>query len=153
ITSVAFSPDDTRIAASCHDGTVQLWDPAGGRRVGSPLRHPFHVGSLAFSPEGKILYTAFGQSTRSGLMRWDVERGESLDPPIERAIVPRSEWVHRVVLSPDGRVLLLADSLSLQRRDAATLQPLGPPRVVPTLWGLAFAPDSRSFITCHGRYG
>ena len=37
MTSVAFSPDGTRIVSGSSDNTVRLWDAATGQPVGQPL--------------------------------------------------------------------------------------------------------------------
>src|SRR5262249_38411022 len=55
--SIAFSPDGTRLATSSRDGIVRVFDVAEGRDraalvTGSPL-----VTGLAFSPDGRRLYS------------------------------------------------------------------------------------------------
>ena len=52
MTSVAFSPDGTRIASGGFDNTVRVWDPATGKPVGDPLTgHTGPVWSVAFRAE------------------------------------------------------------------------------------------------------
>ncbi len=53
MTSVAFSPDGTRIASGSDDNTVRVWDAATGQPIGEPLTgHTGSVHSVAFSPDG-----------------------------------------------------------------------------------------------------
>ncbi|KAL4080761.1 WD40-repeat-containing domain protein, partial [Scleroderma citrinum] len=61
VTSVAFSPDGTRIVSGSFDRTVRIWDAdrgvqignPRGVQIGSPLEgHTSYVTSVAFSPDG-----------------------------------------------------------------------------------------------------
>jgi len=63
---LALSPDGKLVAAQCHDGTVKVWDVAGGRIVASL---PGTTTQPAFSPDGKTL--AFGCADGS-VQLWDV---------------------------------------------------------------------------------
>jgi WD40 repeat protein len=64
ITSVAFSPDHAHIAAGYADGSLRLWDAAGGvGRYETPLftadiRHTESVNSLDFDPRGRYVASA-----------------------------------------------------------------------------------------------
>ena len=44
VTSVAFSPDGTRIASGSDDNTVRLWDAATGKPIGAPAHRPHRRG-------------------------------------------------------------------------------------------------------------
>jgi WD40 repeat protein len=57
---VAFSSGGTLLATADCDGTVLLWNPATGRRVGAPLHVSARYGApaVAFSHDGTLLATA-----------------------------------------------------------------------------------------------
>ncbi|MFI1018158.1 helix-turn-helix domain-containing protein [Streptomyces sp. NPDC020965] len=81
VTALTFSPDGSLLAVGDSSGTVQLWDVASSRPLGSPLPTPGDpVLSLAFDADGHTLYTA---GLYAGLETYDI------DPPRLAATVCR----------------------------------------------------------------
>src|SRR5207245_1841803 len=80
--ALAFSPDG-KILASVADETVKLWDVANGqerftlaRSVSVPLEPKPQL--IAFSPNGKLLATAWSGLPGRSVKVWDVGTGKAL---------------------------------------------------------------------------
>jgi eukaryotic-like serine/threonine-protein kinase len=72
-----FSPDGTRLAAPCADGTVRVWDTGSERPrfvLGGELADSKY--SVAFSPDGRFL-AAVGERSAKGLV-WNLTDGRPL---------------------------------------------------------------------------
>ncbi|KAG6332621.1 hypothetical protein ID866_6466 [Astraeus odoratus] len=128
VTSVAFSPDGTRIVSGSYDSTVRVWDtnrvafsPNGIRIVSgsddTTIRvwdadrgvlivsllggHTGVVTSVAFSPDGtKIVSASYDNTVRV----WDADKGVQLYSPLEGHI----GGVTSVAFSPDGTRIVSA---------------------------------------------
>jgi tetratricopeptide (TPR) repeat protein len=95
-----------------------LWDATTGQPIGTPLKHPGWVYSVAFSPDGKTLLTG----CRDKLARlWDLDTDQPIGPPLKH-----SGYVWSLAFSPDGRFLLTSPS---RLWDAPAPLPDGPPRL------------------------
>jgi serine/threonine protein kinase len=77
VNSVVFSPDGAHLAAASEDGTVRLWDVAGGQALLTLAAHRGQVGSVAFSPDGTRLASA-GDDDQT-VQLWD---GRPLTPAL-----------------------------------------------------------------------
>lgn len=92
-----FTPDSKYVAGVDITGEIRLWDVGTGEQVkvfpGSGARAIFTQNSMAFSPDGKVLFCANGVTNMD---LWNVETGARIATLIT---VGDSDWA---VVTPDG---------------------------------------------------
>ncbi|EGN95156.1 hypothetical protein SERLA73DRAFT_95850, partial [Serpula lacrymans var. lacrymans S7.3] len=95
VTSIAFSPNESRLVSGCNDTYVRIWESTSGQLLVGPLQgHKGYVHSVAFSPDGTKI--ASGSSDRT-IRIWNVS-GELVAGPLEG----HHSGVHSVAFSPNG---------------------------------------------------
>ena len=123
-----FSPDGTKILTgmglyySATPHAAQLWDAATGVPAGPPLPHGLAVMDVAFSPDGRALFTG---SMDGRLRVWDAATGEPRHDPW--TFGPRG--ARDIAVRPDGRALATtagANWTSVRIVDVATGRQIGP---------------------------
>ena len=93
VTSVAFSPDGTRIVSGSVDNTVRVWDADRGVQIGSPLEgHTEPVTSVAFSPDGTRIVSGSVDKT---VRVWDARMGVRISNDVEGNGFTRSADGHK----------------------------------------------------------
>jgi hypothetical protein len=94
VSSVAFSPDGTRLASGSLDQTVKLWDARTGQELLTLKGHTNPVRSVGFSPDGARLVST---DVTGKQFAWDVHTGEQAPtlPVLPASPDPAG--------SPDGR--------------------------------------------------
>ena len=98
IQSIATSPDGKWLATASWDRTVKLWDAVTGKSLYT-LNFKDLVTSVAFSRERKQLVTGSGDT----VTLWDLTTRHPI------TIEDRLNHVNSVAISPDGRLLAIAD--------------------------------------------
>ncbi len=111
VRSVAFSPDgrtalsggcgEEPILFICDTGSLMLWDTASGRELRSFAGHSSEVGSVAFSPDGRLALS----SDNSTIRLWDIASGRELHS-FAGALNNLTTDVASAAISPDGRTML-----------------------------------------------
>ncbi|KAJ7899506.1 hypothetical protein B0H14DRAFT_3852819 [Mycena olivaceomarginata] len=134
VTSVAFSPDGTRVASGSAD-TIRVWDVATGQQIGDPLAgHTDSVKSVAFSPDGKRIASGSRDKT---IRVWDAATGQQVGDPL----TGHTDFVKSVVFSPDGtRIASGSRDRTIRVWDAATGKQVGNP-LTDLIGPVAFSPD------------
>ncbi len=135
VTSVAFSPDGTRLASSAADKMIMIWDVSTGEQLITIRGHAQGVTSVAFSPDGARLASASMDKT---IRLWNASTGEHLE-----TIRGHDEPVISITFSPRGEQLASSSRSTVRLWSASTAEP------VATLHGheseivtsIAFSPD------------
>jgi len=164
VNSAQFSPDGQRVVTASGDttaplwdaasgksiervataDTVQLWDAASGRPIGQPMKHEASIKSAQFSPDGRRVVTASGDTTAR---LWDVASGKQIGEPIKHeGIVSSAQF------SPDGqRVVTASEDKTARLWDAASGKPIGQPmKHEAEVLSAQFSPDGQRVVTASG---
>ncbi len=94
--SLAFSPDDTRVASAGEDGVTRVWDSTTGAKLAECCGHASKVLSVAYRPDGRRLVTT---SADGSVRQWDPATGREVEQPYER----HAGEVMTAAFSPEGR--------------------------------------------------
>ncbi|KIM23657.1 hypothetical protein M408DRAFT_252717, partial [Serendipita vermifera MAFF 305830] len=144
VSSVAFSPDGTRVVSASYDKTIQVWDPETAEMVAGPFEgHLDGVTSVEFSPNGTRIVSG---SYDMKILVWDAGTAEIVAGPFEG----HNDIVSSVGFSPDGtRVLSGSYDKTIRVWDAETAQMLAGPFVGHTkiVTSVAFSPDGTRIVS------
>jgi WD40 repeat protein len=98
VTSVAFSPDGSKILTGSWDNTARLWNIVTGQQILTFTGHQEPVQSVAFSPDGSKILTGSRDHTAR---LWDATDGKLL-----MTFIGHQDRVWSATFSPDGTKVL-----------------------------------------------
>ena len=168
VRSLAISPDGQVLAGGYARGEVVLWQVATGRQLRvlpthinpaytySRFNHavrasPDRIGSLAFAPDGTILYT--GSTT---IRAWNPATGAGAE--LIRRDNPNYEYMTCMALSPDGATFATGNpsvdgidfKITITLWDAATGRKRAELPTIQHINGLAFLPGGKTLVALEG---
>ena len=90
ISSVAFSPDGSKIISGSYDSTIRVWDASTGVEMLPPLQGHDSISSVAFSPDGSKIIS---KSSDESIQVWDANTGVLL--PHTQIAADALQWTNR----------------------------------------------------------
>jgi WD40 repeat protein len=95
LSSLAFSPDSSRLVSASTDALARVWDAGTGKPVAPAMRHSTFVRRASFAPDGRLVVTLDDHHARL----WDSATGDLLTPPLPHRLGGMAD----VWFSRDGR--------------------------------------------------
>ncbi|MDE3259435.1 MAG: M12 family metallo-peptidase [Gemmatimonadota bacterium] len=140
ISSMAFSPDGTRLVTASTKGTVHYWDPKTGEHMTSWEGHRGWVGAVAFSPpDGATLATKAGWDGTVKL--WDVLTERHL------ATFYNQGGGKPTAFSPDGAILACGSHELVRLWHVATRSQIDSLAHKGYVDVIAFSPDGKTLAS------
>ncbi len=143
VTSVAFSPDGTRVVSGGEDNTLKIWSATDGTPIQTLGGHSDYVRAVAISPDGTLCASAGGDET--------IQVRNTSDGSLVQWLPANTNYVSSLAFSPDSTTLAsgggpLDPTIKLWRiRDGALLQTI--PATTNGVMALAWSPDGATLAS------
>ena len=143
--SVAFSPDNKRIATAGADRTIRIFEVETGKLLSQIEDHADWIFAVAWSPDGKRLASASRDKTAKV---FDVEKKESLV-----TFPGHAQPVYTISFTPDGKGIASGGEdnrihVWSPDNDGKPIRNMG--GFAGTVFKLRYAGDGKSLVACSG---
>jgi len=140
---VAFSPDGTKLADSCWEGTIHVWDVVHRSLLYTVNAHAGLAHQVVFSPDGQQL-ASVGWDRKVNI--WNADSGE-----LRKTLEGHQDSVLSVAWQKNGRLLATGSEREVLIWDAMTFEQL---RKLDTSGAglLAVGPDEYSLLTANHKH-
>jgi WD40 repeat protein len=144
VSSVAYSPDGTRIVSGSYDDTLKVWDVATGQATQTLSGHKGPVLCVAVSPNGARIVSGSWDNT---LKVWDAATAQ-----VTLTLIGHTDRVNSVAYSPDGtRIVSGSEDKTLKVWDSATGQAtLTLTGHEASVLGVEYSPDGTRIVSGSG---
>ena len=99
VSSVALSPDHSRIASGSDDGSIRLWNAQSYEQIGKLHGHTNTIWSLSFSQDGRWIASGSDDNT---VRVWNSHTGQLIVPPLQG----HTDSARSVAFTPDNHQLI-----------------------------------------------
>lgn len=103
ITTVAVSPDGTRLASGGRDGNIHIWNARTWEHLNMIEAHDDEIRRVIFSPDGHFIASS---SHDKSVRLWDANTYEALAAPM----MGHNDQVRGLAISPDSQTLISGDN-------------------------------------------
>ncbi len=143
--SVAFSPDNKKIATAGADRTIRIFEVETGKLLSQIEDHADWIFAVAWSPDGKRLASASRDKTAKV---FDIEKKESLV-----TFPGHAQPVYTISFTPDGKGIATGGEDNRIRvwnpdSDGKPIRDMG--GFGGTVFKLRYTPDGKSLLACSG---
>jgi WD40 repeat protein len=152
VKGLAFVDGGKALLTADMNGTVKSWDAGSGQQLGMPLQGRGPIDLMTASSDGQLIML---EDPKAGIQLWDSATGQEIR-------LPDLKPAHCAALSPDGRLLVIADVIFAMRetkgvdarpavwdiRQRRVIERLQPKFFVDVL---QFSADGQTFVTAGRR--
>jgi len=100
VTSIAFAPNESKLASASYDEALSLWDVTSGKEICRITGHP-KLYSTCFSSDGRTLVSS---GTDGTIRLWNPANGAGI-----QQLSGQGDHVPSIALSPDGKLVAAAE--------------------------------------------
>jgi WD40 repeat protein len=112
VNAVKFAPDGKTIAAGCSDRTIRTWEIPSGKLSKKLVGAELELSCLAFSSDGKSLFSREAGQEESVIRKWSMESGKELNSYAIDVGIALINPATSMKISADNKILAIGNVFS-----------------------------------------